>query len=231
MYSRLCYCYDIGGAVHPVGNGSPVLFWYRLDQVPQAGALADGDGEAGIHPAADGDHGVGIEAAVGPHRELAPGPAVANPAHRFTQEVGGAAVRCWPGPRAAGTSARRRFRRRRPAVGDSPAHRCSRGGVRHLLGQSVASRRWWSPGRWSRGPSPGPAPAAQARASNWRLTRSNWRTWPHRKLRRKVPRVEGVLAVKPRTWAVPPVAVTASQRGSDQRHYLVAGVGPARRIA
>ena len=22
---------DIGGAVHPVGNGSPVLFWYRLD--------------------------------------------------------------------------------------------------------------------------------------------------------------------------------------------------------
>ena len=33
------------------------------------------------------------------------------------------------------------------------------------------------------GPSPGPAPAAQARASNSRLTRSNWRTWPHRKLR------------------------------------------------
>ena len=56
---------DIGGAVHPVGNGSPVLFWYRLDQVPQAGALADGDGEAGIHPAADGDESVGIEAAVG----------------------------------------------------------------------------------------------------------------------------------------------------------------------
>ena len=47
--SRLGY---IGGAVHPVGNGSPVLLWYRLDQVPQAGALADGDREAGIHPAA-----------------------------------------------------------------------------------------------------------------------------------------------------------------------------------
>ena len=31
------------------------------------------------------------------------------------------------------------------------------------------------------GPSPGPAPAAQARDSNSRLTRSNWRTWPHRK--------------------------------------------------
>ena len=44
---------DIGGAVHPVGNGSPVLLWYRLDQVPQAGALADGDREADIQLAAD----------------------------------------------------------------------------------------------------------------------------------------------------------------------------------
>ena len=62
------------GTVHPVGNRRAVLFGYRLDEIPQAGALADGDGEADIHPAADGDHGVGIEAAVGPHRELAPGP-------------------------------------------------------------------------------------------------------------------------------------------------------------
>ena len=53
--------------------------------------LADGDGEADIHPAADGDHGVGIEAAVSPHCELPPGPAVAHPPHRLTQEVGGAA--------------------------------------------------------------------------------------------------------------------------------------------
>ena len=30
---------------------------------------------------------MGIEAAVGPHRELSPDPAAANPAHRFTQEV------------------------------------------------------------------------------------------------------------------------------------------------
>ena len=43
------------------------------------------------------------------------------------------------------------------------------------------------------GASPGPAPAAQARASSSRLTRSSWRTWPHRKLRRKVPRVDGAL--------------------------------------
>ena len=38
------------------------------------------------------------------------------------------------------------------------------------------------------GASPGPAPAAQARAGNSRLTRSSWRTWPHLKLRRKAPR-------------------------------------------
>ena len=47
------------------------------------------------------------------------------------------------------------------------------------------------------GPSPGPAPAAQARDSSSRLTRSNWRTWPHRELRRKVPRVDGALTTQP----------------------------------
>ena len=55
------------------------------------------------------------------------------------------------------------------------------------------------------GASLGPAPDAQARASNWRLTRSSWRTWPHRKLRKKVPRVDGALTVTPRVQAVPPV--------------------------
>ena len=54
------------------------------------------------------------------------------------------------------------------------------------------------------GPSPGPAPAAQARASSSRLTRSSWRTWPHRKLRRNVPRVDGALTTQPSTRAVPP---------------------------
>ena len=57
----------------------------------QAFVLADGDGEADIHPAADGDHGVGIEAAVSPHGELHPGPGMAHPPHRLAQEVGGAA--------------------------------------------------------------------------------------------------------------------------------------------
>ena len=62
-----------------------------------------------------------------------------------------------------------------------------------------------------RGPSPGPAPACHARfASNSRLTRSSWRTWPHRKLRRKVPRVDGALTVPPRVRAVPPVRNTSA---------------------
>ena len=52
--------------------------------------LADGDGVADLHLTADRDQGVGIAAAVSPHRELSPGPAVAHPAHRLTQEVGGA---------------------------------------------------------------------------------------------------------------------------------------------
>ena len=54
------------------------------------------------------------------------------------------------------------------------------------------------------GPSPGPAPAAQARDSSSRLTRSSWRMWPQRKLRRKVPRVDGALTTQPRTPTVPP---------------------------
>ena len=39
----------IGGAVHPVGDRRPVCIGNRLDQVPQAFVLADGDGEADIH--------------------------------------------------------------------------------------------------------------------------------------------------------------------------------------
>ena len=55
------------------------------------------------------------------------------------------------------------------------------------------------------GPSPGPASVAQAWASSSRLTRSSWRTWPHRKLRRNVPRVDGALTTQPSAPAVPPV--------------------------
>ena len=72
-----------------------------------------------------------------------------------------------------------------------------------------------------RGPSSGPAPAAQARASSSRLTRSSWRTWPHRKLRRNVPRVDGALTRQPMALAVPPVRSTSAS--SMQSHQ------PARR--
>ena len=52
----------------------------------------------GLHPPDDEPHWggfglaleVGIEAAVGPHRELSPGPSMAHPAHGLPQEVGGA---------------------------------------------------------------------------------------------------------------------------------------------
>ena len=60
------------------------------------------------------------------------------------------------------------------------------------------------------GPSPGPAPAAQAWASSSRLTRSSWRTCPHRKLRRKVPSVDGALTTQPMALAVPPVRNTSA---------------------
>ena len=53
--------------------------------------LAHGDGEADTHLAADGDDGMGVEAAVGPHRELTPGPGITHAAQRLPQEVGGAA--------------------------------------------------------------------------------------------------------------------------------------------
>ena len=80
----------IGGAVHPVRDRRPVRLGYGLDDIAQTGVLADGDGEADIHCAADRDQGVGIEAAVGAHRELSSGASVAYPPHRLTQEVSGA---------------------------------------------------------------------------------------------------------------------------------------------
>ena len=60
------------------------------------------------------------------------------------------------------------------------------------------------------------------------------KTWPQRNLRRKAPKVESALTVPPRVQARPSGAqrmgvvdaVSASQRGSDQGHHLVAGVGP-----
>ena len=50
----------VGSAVHPVRDGCPVLLGYGLDEVAQALVLADGDGVADVHLAADGDHGRGL---------------------------------------------------------------------------------------------------------------------------------------------------------------------------
>ena len=80
----------IGGAGHPVRNRRPVRLWYGLYEIAQTPVLADGDGEADIVVAADGDDVVGVEAAVGPHGELSCGPGAAYPAQRLTQEVCGA---------------------------------------------------------------------------------------------------------------------------------------------
>ena len=107
------------------------------------------------------------------------------------------------GPRAVGPSAPHRCRRPRRGAGDSPAGRCTRGGGLPPW-PSRRSRRWWSPGRWSAARRRGRTQAAQARARSSRLTRSSWRTWPHRKLRRKVPNVDGALTTQPSTRPVLP---------------------------
>ena len=52
-----------------------------------------------------------------------------------------------------------------------------------------------------------PPPPAQAWASNSRLTRSSWRTWPHRKPRTNVPSVYGALTVHPSACSVPPARI------------------------
>ena len=134
--------------------------------------LADGDGEADIHLAADGDHGVGIEAAVGTHGELPAGPAVANPAHRFTQEVGGAAsgvgpALAQPGHQhvaCAGGDGQQRVIA--PLAGIAVV-------AGALLGQSVGLADGGVQGQWSGARRLVPPRPAKPRASNSRLTRSS----------------------------------------------------------
>ena len=65
-------------------------------EMAQALVLAHGDGVADVHLAADGDNGMGVEAAVGPHCELSFGPGVSHPAQRLAEEVGGAPGRVGP---------------------------------------------------------------------------------------------------------------------------------------
>ena len=229
----LCH---IGGAVHPVGNRRPGIFRYGLDDIVQAFVLAEGDGEADIHLAADGYHAMSVEAAVGPHRELAPGPGVAHPPHRLTQEVGSAAGSVGPALAQAG------HQHIAGASGDGQQWVIApRTGVAvvacALLGQSVGladggvqvDGQGPVAGSGPSRPGPGqqlaahpvqladmaPPEAAQEGAQGgWRLDQAVENT--------------GRPTGSQRIGVVD--AVAASQRGGDQRHYLVAGVGPARRI-
>ena len=85
------------------------------------------------------------------------------------------------------------------------------------------------------GASPGPAPAAQARASSSRLTRSSWRTCPPPETAQEGPqggwRLDYAAERASRPAGAQCVgivdAVSAGQSRSHQRHHLVAGVGSA----
>ena len=123
--------------------------------------LAEGDGEADIHLAADGYHAMSVEAAVGPRRELSSGPGVAHPPHRLPQEVGGAASGVGPAlpqtghQHVAGASGNGQQRVIAPLAGVAVV-------AGALLSQSVglADRRIKVDGKWrvagSRPGSPGP---------------------------------------------------------------------------
>ena len=199
--------------------------------------LADGAGEADIHPATDGDHGVGVEAAVGPHRELSLGPAVANPPHRLPQEVGGAAggvgpALAQPGQQhVTGSGGDGQQRVIAPGAGVAVVSR-------PFLGQSVGladggievDGEWRVAGSGASLPCPGqqltahpvqladlpPPEAAQEGAQGGgRLDHTAHGAGGPAGAQH----VGGVDAVAP------------SQRRRHQRHHLVAGVGPARCIA
>ena len=179
----------IGGAVHPVRNRRPGIFGYRLDEIPQAGALADGDGEASSGP----DHGVGIVSArtvVGPWlRSSAPAP----PFHAGSGQRRGR----FPALAQAGQQ------HVAGAGGDGQQRVIApRTGVAGVLGQSVLADRRIS---MVNGASPGPPPAFQTRASNSRLTRPVGGAPPEAAQERA--RVKGALAVKPSTQAVPPARI------------------------
>ena len=225
------------GAVHPVGNGSPVLLRYRLDQVPQAFVLADGDGEADIHLTTGGDESVGVEAAVGPHRKLPAGPGTANPAHRFTQEVGGA-------PSGVGAALAQPGHQHLASAGGDGQQRviAPLAGIAvvacPLLGQSVGLAdggvqvNGQGPVAGSR---PGlPRPGQQLAAHPVELTdvappeaaqegaQGGWRLDRAAQGAGRPPGAQHIGVVN---------AVAPSQRGGHQRHHLVARVRPPRGIA
>ena len=227
----------IGGAVHPVRNRRPGIFGYRLDEIVQAFVLADGDGEADVHPAADGGHGVGIEAAVGTHGELPAGPAAANPAHRLTQEVGGAADGVGPAlaqpghQHVAGSGGDGQQWVIAPCTGIAVV-------AGALLGQSVslADRRIKVDGEWRvAGSGPRlPGPGQQLAAHPVQLTD----VAPPEAAQESAQgggRLDYAAESAGRPASAQHIgvvdAVAARQSGGHQRHDLVSGVGPARRFA
>ena len=180
---------------------------------------------------------MGVEAAVGAHRELHPCPGMANPPQRLPQEVGGApggvgAALAQPGHQhLAGAGGDGQQRVIAPLASVAIV-------ARPLLGQSIGladggvevdgQRRVAGSGSGGSGPGQqfpahpveladvAPAEAAQeGPQGGWHLDPAVVNT--------------GRPTGAQRTGVVN--AVAACQRGGHRRHHLVAGVGPARRIA
>ena len=163
---------------------------------------------------------MGVEAAVGPHRELSPGPAAAHPPHRLTQEV---AV-------AAGTGDGQQ-RVIAPRTGVAVV-------AGTLFGQSagLADRRIKVNGEWcvaGSGPSR-PGPGQQLAAHPVQLA-----DMAPPEAAQEGPQGGGRLDRAAQGAGCPPGAqhigvvnaVAACQRRRNQGHHLVAGVGLPRRIA
>jgi hypothetical protein len=88
------------------------------------------------------------------------------------------------------------------------------------------------------GPSPDPAPAAQALVRTSPVTLSSWRTWPKVKPRSQVPTVEAAITRCPSTLAADPQrsSSTSSMQSppatsAHQRQQLAPRVGRARPVA
>jgi hypothetical protein len=121
----------VGTVGDPIWDRGPCLFGERLDQAPDRGVLADRDAEPDIGPPADRDHLRGIEATVGPPRELS---ARARFAAQERPERRGRLDREAEDSRRPGARPRRRFSRhpRGPrGRGSGACRRRSPGPARH----------------------------------------------------------------------------------------------------
>ena len=178
-----------------------------------------------------------VEAAVGPHRELPPGPTIAHPPHRLPQEVGGAPGRVGAAlpetghQHLAGAGGHGEERVIAPLAGVAvvsgallgQAVGLADGGVQVDGQGTVAGSRPGLPGLGQQLaahpvqlPHVPPAEAAQEGAQGgWRLDRAAQGAG-------RPPGAQRIGVVD---------AVAARQRRRNQSHHLVAGVGPPRGIA